>query len=356
IVVTDYNTYGVTRWLGEEGYLLGVALPNPNDPKHSVAAVAAGSYYLLFYEGMSATVAHEIGHALGLRHPHDDFDEQSQRNVGPYWIYTDSIETFMAYSTTWVEAVKRKVVGEGYYPVRTFWSIFDLDAIDRATITILLQGYEENYASIIKALSDAGLSLEEFPTLKNALGNAVNLARQSVAEFKRMNYFNRFEFKGLGAETTTSFEYAFMAWATTDLLKLYVEGVVRQNERLAPLLDKLEDEINALTDELKRLEEQRKGGEAELNRIEERIRQASATANELRNRLKQLENEAQQLPELEKRKSELETRVSEARRGLEQLTAEASQLRNINMTLMVVAIAVVAASISSLFLTRRRSV
>lgn len=356
IVVTDYDTRGVVEWMGEVYYLLGIAIESEEDPKYAGAAIAGASYFSLFYEGMSVTVAHEIGHALGLRHPHDDFNEVIQDHVGPIWIYTDSIETYMTYSTTWTEAVKRRTIKDGFYPIRTFWSIFDLDAMDRATISLLLQGYEENYAKIIETLNDAGLSLENQPTLKNALGVATNWARQSVVEFKRMNYFDRLDFKGLGAQTTNSLEYAFMAWAVTDLLKLYAEGLAKQNERIAPILEGLEREIDNFTKEVKRLDEQRMTNEAEINRVRERTNEALRTVNELRNRLRNLESEAKQLPELEKKKSELEKNISESTRNIDQLKAEASQLRTINMALMVLVVAVVAATGLSLVLMYRKRV
>ncbi|MEM4352854.1 MAG: hypothetical protein QXV68_04450, partial [Candidatus Caldarchaeum sp.] len=141
VVVTDYDTRVYVE--DPEDDALGIALPDPEDPRFGAVAVAGTSYYLLFYKGLATTVAHEIGHVLGLRHPHDDFDEVAGRSVRSM-IYTMSIETYMSYSTTWVEAVKRRTIKEGYYPVKTYWSIFDLDAIDRAIISILLSTYEQN--------------------------------------------------------------------------------------------------------------------------------------------------------------------------------------------------------------------
>lgn len=346
IVVTDYDTYV------EEPGVAGIAIENPKDPKYALAAVAAANYRDLFRQGMSRLVAHEIGHVLGLRHPHDDFDETTKRDRSGLMIYTDSVETFMAYRTTWVETYSRRFVREGFYPVRTFWSIFDLDTIDRATTSLLLMAYEEDYASIVEKLNSVGISVDDLPQLKNALAAATELARKAVAEFKRMNYFDRLEFRGLGAQTTNAVEHAFMASSVTSLLKVYVEGLVTRREKLAPTLEKMQKEIDELVAEVRRLERERETVDADTSQVLQKIDEASRAADELRNQLKELEKEAQQLPELEKRKTELEKTVAEERAEAKQLGAEASQLRTFNMLLMVVAAVFVAVGGLSVLLRR----
>ncbi|MDW7977371.1 MAG: hypothetical protein RMH74_01045, partial [Candidatus Caldarchaeum sp.] len=152
VVVTDYNTRVYLESDPDGDGFLGIALPNPENPRLGEVAVAGASYYSLFYEGLAATVVHEIAHVLGLSHPHDDFDEEAGDEVYGRMIYTDGIETFMSYSTTWVEAIKRRTIRENFYPIKTYWSVFDLDAIDRAVISLLLSSYEENYQQIINRL------------------------------------------------------------------------------------------------------------------------------------------------------------------------------------------------------------
>ncbi|MCS7137421.1 MAG: hypothetical protein NZ941_03520, partial [Candidatus Caldarchaeum sp.] len=224
--------------------------------------------------------------------------------------------------------------------------------IDRATTSLLLMAYEEDYASIVEKLSSVGISVDDLPQLKNALTAATELARKAVAEFKRMNYFDRLEFRGLGAQTTNAVEYAFMASSVTSLLKVYVEGVVTRSEKLAPALEEMQKEIDELVAEVRRLERERETVDADTSQVLQKIDEASRAADELRNQLNELEKEAQQLSELEKRKTELEKTLAEESAEAKRLGAEASQLRTFNVLLMVVAAVFVAVGGLSVLLRR----
>lgn len=355
IVVTQYSTGVLIPGFEDWGPALGIALENPEQPMYGLVATAGASYYSLFYEGMAVTVAHEIGHVLGLRHPHDDFDEVNEIEVGPKWIYTDSMETFMVYSTSWVEGVKQKTVREGFYPIRTYWSIFDLDAIDRVTISLLLQNYEKNYAEILRKLDEAGLRLDDLQTLKSVLSTAKQWARQAVEEFKKFNYFDRLTFKGFGAQLDTSLDYAFMAWAATDLMKIYLEAALLQNQRLTPDIEQLRNEVETLSQRLEQIRREKSNTEDEISQVTQQIAAARERAAQLEEKLAQLEREAANLQQLSQRKTELEKELSEKNLELQRAQADAAQLESLNMVLTGVAVVLFAGAGVTLVFFRRRA-
>ncbi|MEM4190113.1 MAG: hypothetical protein QW544_06345, partial [Candidatus Caldarchaeum sp.] len=351
VVVTDYSTRVYRE--DPEDDALGIALPDLDDPRFGAAAVAGASYYLLSYEGLAATVAHEIGHVIGLRHPHDDFDEVAGRNVRSM-IYTKSIETYMSYSTTWVEAVKRRTIKEGYYPVKTYWSIFDLDAIDRAVISILLSTYEQNYRDIVDAVSRAGLRLEDIKTLTEALNTAKTLAERCVELFRSHSYLDRFEYTGLGAQLKSSFDYPFFAMALTELSKTYTDGVMTQNERLRPQLESLQAEISSLTATLNKLRQESEKTAMELKSVEEALKKSLENNEALRSRIRMLSEDAAQLEQLQSRRAELDRRLSEEGRRLGELTAEVGGLRTTIFILMALSVVIVAAAVALVVFLRKR--
>jgi uncharacterized protein YoxC len=347
IVVTPYNTY-----VEEEG-TTGIAIKDPEDPRYPLAAFGASSYVRLFITGLTKTVVHEIAHAIGLRHPHDDFNEQKNSDIYSR-IYTYSIETYMSYSDSWTEAAKRRTMREGQYPIRTFWSIFDLDTIDRAMISLLLEAYEKNYGDILRRLGEVGLSLDDTPTVKNALGRSKTLALRAVDEFKRINYFDRFEFKGLAADLKTSFDYAFMAMALTELSKTYVEGVVQQNARLMPELQNLEREISQLTSTLDQLRAEKEDVTSELNTLKQDYETALATKNRLESRLNELKGAVEEADALSKQKAELESKVGQEQQTLSSVLREVDSARNLSILLTAAVVAVVMAGGLVTFVVLRR--
>lgn len=340
-VVTDYDTY---VYLDDpEDTALGIALPDPEDSRYGKFAVSGASYYLLLYEGLAPTVAHEVAHVLGLSHPHDDFNEEEGEDVGSM-IYTRSIETLMDYSTTWVETIKRRVMREGYYPVKTYWSIFDLDAMDRAIISVLLSKYEENYQYILTRLDEIGLRLESLQDLEASLILAKQLAQTAVEQFKRHNYFDRLGFRGLGAQLETSLDNAFLAMAVTELLKTYVEGLAAQNSRLQPQLEDLMKEISALNENIIRLRQEAAKTMDEISSLDDSIMRARQANEALKRRLEELSMEAAERDSLLAKKSDVDRRLAEEQKRLDQLSGELSGLRN---TVMVMAAGVVAGGVAA---------
>ncbi|MEM4352860.1 MAG: hypothetical protein QXV68_04480, partial [Candidatus Caldarchaeum sp.] len=235
-------------------------------------------------------------------------------------------------------------IKEGYYPVKTYWSIFDLDAIDRAIISILLSTYEQNYRDIVDAVSGAGLRLDDIKTLTEALNIAKTLADRSVELFRSHSYLDRFEYTGLGAQLTSSFDYAFMAMALTELAKTYTEGVMKQNERLTQLLESLQAEISSLTATLSRLKQESERTAMELKNVEEAVKKALETNEELRARIRMLSEEAAQLEQLRSRRAELDRSLGEEGRRLSELVAEAGGLRTTGFVLMALSVVLVAAA------------
>jgi len=127
----------------------------------------------------------------------------------------------MSYSNSWSGALQKDILFEGVYPMRTFWSIYDLDARDRAVVSLVLEDYEANYGEIIQTLRSNSLTSDDVPEVKDALRLARELAENAVGQFKQHNYFNRLSFKGLGAQLESALDYAYAASRIKGDLKTY---------------------------------------------------------------------------------------------------------------------------------------
>ncbi|MEM0462211.1 MAG: hypothetical protein QW318_08455, partial [Candidatus Caldarchaeum sp.] len=294
----------------EEPGVLGIASPDPRDPTKPHHASAAVYYEHMIEQGMTVLVAHEAGHIFGLRHPHDDYDEyrKSRSSFFPLTYFT---ETIMSYSVSWVSAVEQTLDFPNTYPIRTFYSIFDLDNIDRATIILLLQNYEQNMQTILSTLRQNNINLNDIPELNIVLNSAKSFAKIAVEYFKMHKYFNRLEFKGLGAEDDTAFDTAFSAWLYTENIKNYV-------------LPGLVDEVKRLGGEVSRLTGIREQLRGEAEKAQRELEEARATLEENKRKLAAAEEEVRQL---EARISDAEARVASARTAREEIKSLENRLR-----------------------------
>ena len=332
----------VTSWVEDRG-VLGIAIPRKDNPSLPLAATGASNYEVMLIEGLSPTIAHELAHTLGLRHPHDDFDEVSGTGTG-FFPLTYFTETLMSYSQSWSEAVEREQLFDDYYPMRTFWSIFDLDAIDRAMITIMLSEYEENYQAILDELERNGISLDDVPEIKEALNLAHQYALTAVEEFKRHNYFNRLTFKGLGAQLESSLDYAYMARTITYNVKtFYLPGVVYEYKRLGGRISELSDVLSGLEDELAKARRELEEARARLMEKRQEREALVGEVEKLRQEVQVEEKRVMEVQQLEKDVEELRGKLSQLTDSVERVGKEVESLRGqatATLALPVVIIAV----------------
>lgn len=319
---------------------IGIAWPDLSDPKYPRGAVVGLNYRFVEREGLTLVTIHEAAHTLGLAHPHDDLDETDQEVIRPgkskpqvktRWVFSWA-ETAMSYADV-PQVVNQRVIYPGAYPLRTYFSAFDLDAIDRAVVTLLL-GYYLNYREeVMKKLKESGLRLEDIPEAEKLLREADKAAVNAVSLFRDHNYFDRFGFAGLGAQLETAFDYAWKA--LTDVIELYdnVEGARQAIESTRPLIRKLESEISDLRSTVESL----KG----------RLDAATARAEQLQRSLSQEAQERQRIQqELELTKSDLTRARTELELTKNNLSAARSEA---NTYLMLAAAGMVAAAGSAAF-------
>lgn len=299
-----------TSWVESLG-TLGIAIPRPDRPDLPLAATGAIFHEVLIKEGLTPTVIHELGHTLGLRHPHDDFDEYRDTRSSLFG-FTYFTETIMSYSNSWIGGLNREQIFADLYPLRTFWSIFDLDNIDRAVVALMLQEYEMNYPEIVSELQRVGLQVRDVPEISEALELAKQLARKAVEEFKNHNYFNRAEFKGLGAQYVSALDYAFMASLLTgNLKKYYVPAVVYETKRLGAQAANLRQTLSDLKAEVEKV---RKSIEENQKLLSQRKAELEKLLQENEALNAELQRAQQDVAQVQKLKEEVTRLDSELRR------------------------------------------
>jgi hypothetical protein len=98
--VFAFNT--TDRRLGDNFGLLGFADDNWTDGTQTYVFEFGTATYRLFGYGFTSTTIHEVGHHIGLSHPHDGYDSELDLDYGPsspfYYVWAgDESETVMSY-------------------------------------------------------------------------------------------------------------------------------------------------------------------------------------------------------------------------------------------------------------------
>jgi hypothetical protein len=81
IAVHAFNTTGDS--LGDQFGLLGFADDNWTDGTQSLVFTFDAEEYREFGYGFSTTTVHEVGHHIGMSHPHDGYDSELGLDFGP---------------------------------------------------------------------------------------------------------------------------------------------------------------------------------------------------------------------------------------------------------------------------------
>ncbi|MEM4190112.1 MAG: hypothetical protein QW544_06340, partial [Candidatus Caldarchaeum sp.] len=331
-----------TSYVDEPG-VLGAAIDRRDDPSLPLAASGATYYEELIKSGLTALLIHEIGHALGLRHPHDDFDEY-RNSKASFFALTYFTETVMSYSRSWVVGFNREEIFEELYPIRTFWSIFDLDNVDRAVVCLLLHEYEQDYREIIHSLSSAGLDLGEVPEIGEALDLARRYSLMALEEFRDHNYFDRASFKGLGAQLVSAFDYAFAAAQLTGNIKnYYLPGVLYEAGRLGAQASSLRQAVSNLRAETENARRALEESQRLLSQKKQELQSLTSAGESLNAELQRAEQAVAEIRRVREEVSRKEAELQRVVNSIKQSEGELSSLRSQNNTLLgVVAVEVVA--------------
>jgi hypothetical protein len=117
--------------------------------------------------GLTTTTIHEVGHHVGLSHPHDGYDYESGRDYGP------GGDTYFA----WLGDESNSVMS--YIDLTSEFGQFNLDTMHRlSTVNYLNQAN-----TYLKAIADKNSS-----TTTPAIIDADRFARLALSEYQKMNY------------------------------------------------------------------------------------------------------------------------------------------------------------------------
>jgi len=199
--------------------VIGTAASDPSDPKVPCCAIVAVNKHTLsdLNSGLSALVIHELGHVLGLRHPHDGYDPA--KGEFEDWFFDWSYTT-MSYSLP--TGLGCGLLGTPCGLVIPEFGQFNHDALDRGLILNLLNQMQVNVYNSTISLEKKGYSKGNLPeSIKSVLSNIDLNVQKSIEHFTNMNYFNRTNFgntANLTASSDDSFDLALKALTTSEQL------------------------------------------------------------------------------------------------------------------------------------------
>jgi ElaB/YqjD/DUF883 family membrane-anchored ribosome-binding protein len=300
--------------------------------------VVAGVFYQSVQrEGLTFTIIHEAGHTLGLAHPFQDLDESQMTpgksgNLRPSfahrWIYA-YVDSSMTYASV-LQVTNYRELFVYKYPMRTFFSIFDLDALDRATISMLLYYYLLYRTEALNVLEKLNRPLEAFEKGKKLLELADQSAVQAVKLFQQHKYFDRLEFEGLGSQLVSSFDYAWLAYLSAYTMYNLIVGVQDAAAFFEPQIEELQKKVSDLSGRLQstmsQLDETKRQLDQVRNSLEEERRQRTAIQADLDKTRADLQRTQDALTSKEKELAEANARASTYMYGIAGVAAVAAVL------------------------------
>jgi ElaB/YqjD/DUF883 family membrane-anchored ribosome-binding protein len=316
---------------------LGIAWPDSQDPRYPRGVVAGVVYQSIQREGLTFTIIHEAGHTLGLAHPFQDLDESQMTpgksgNLRPSfanrWIYA-YVDSSMTYASV-LQVTDYRELFVYKYPMRTFFSIFDLDALDRATISMLLYYYLLYRTEALNVLEKLNRPLEAFEKGKKLLELADQSAVEAVKLFQQHKYFDRLEFEGLGSQLVSSFDYAWLAYLSAYTMYNLIVGVQDAAAFFEPQIEELQKKVSDLSGRLQstmsQLDETKRQLDQVRNSLEEERRQRTAIQADLDKTRADLQRTQDALTSKEKELAEANARASTYMYGIVGVAAVAAVL------------------------------
>ncbi len=200
--------------------VVGVAAPEPQDKTSPCCAIVAVGKHALFDfgAGLSTLAIHEMGHVIGLAHPHDGYNNTAGE------LFTD---WFFDWSYSPLSYASPTVFGCGLPDNRcglvvSEFGRFNIDAIDRGLVLSLLDQVQHNLYNSVSQLKEKGY--DEYnspPEIRSRISEIDYDVQKSKDLFMKMNYFN---FTAFVNSTNTSdlandaFDFALKAFSNSQSL------------------------------------------------------------------------------------------------------------------------------------------
>ncbi len=199
--------------------VVGTAAPDPNDATVPCCAIVAVDKHALFDlgTGLSTLTVHEMGHVLGLRHPHDGHNPA--KGEFNNW--------FFDWSYTPMSYISPTGLGCGLPDVPcglvvSEFGQFDHDAMDRALVLYLLNQVQLNVYDSTVSLKSKGYREGNLPEdIESVLSSIDPDMQKSIEHFTNMGYFNHTSFQStanLMIPMDDSFDFALRALTSSEQL------------------------------------------------------------------------------------------------------------------------------------------
>ncbi|MFY3740701.1 MAG: hypothetical protein HMLIMOIP_001144 [Candidatus Nitrosomirales archaeon] len=178
---------------------VGIAIPDATDPSSPccVFITTQKSRVLDFDAGLTSITVHEIGHLLGLMHPHDGYREDVKDGWFQNWFF-DWSSTTMTYASPLAYGCGELIQDESGnvdlkecgMSISTF-NQFNYDAIDRGLILHLLRQTFTNVKNTLEVLQKKGY----VDSLPSSVENGLLSVDQDILtieeQFVKMNYSSK---------------------------------------------------------------------------------------------------------------------------------------------------------------------
>lgn len=194
--------------------VVGTAVPDPEDTSVPCCAIVAVDKHALldFGTGLSTLAVHEMGHVIGLRHPHDGHShDKGEFNSWFFdWSYTP-----MSYASPGILGCG--LPGERCGIVITEFGAFNIDTVDRGLVLSLLRQMQLDMNDSLLILQDKGYDRSDLPPDIESRLSSIDLDVQNAKEFfAEMNYFNFTTFEGMINSNVTDDAFDFALRASTN--------------------------------------------------------------------------------------------------------------------------------------------